>query len=972
MAVANRKERRRLKRLEKKSPVAAHNGAAKATRIDTLLHRAVDQHKAGQLAGALQLYRDVLALNPKEVNALNLGGLITSRLGDPEEGVQMLRAAVSLNPNYAEAHSNLGNVLQVTDRNDEAAAAYRRATELKPDYTDAHYNLGIVLRQSGDSEGAIAAFRRATECDPDSAPAFNNLGAMLQNTGDLEQAAVLFRRATEINPNYPSALSNMGAALLCYGKFDETIYYCHRALDIDPNHTKSLSNLGLAMQNLGRLDEAFEAFNKALALDPTFSSVHSNLIFCMNYEPSFTGEDILAESRRWEAIHAAPLAGNARPHANPRDPERRLRVGYVSPDFRQHAVKYFLEPLLAAHDRTEVEIFCYAEVARPDDVTARFQMLADGWRWTVDMSDAALTERIRADGIDILVDLAGHTASSRLLTFAARPAPIQVSWLGYPNTTGLSAVDYRLTDAIADPEGRADSVHSETLVRLAECFLCYAPPADAPPVSSLPAAANSHITFGSFNNLAKITSEMVQVWAAILDRVPGARLLLKSRLLSDEAARKRYQDMFAAHGIGAGRVELISAIPSISGHLGAYERVDIALDSFPYNGTTTTCEALWMGVPVVTLLGDRHAGRVSATLLSAIGLPELAAENKEAYIETAVKLAGDLDRLSALRHELRPRMATAPLCDAPSFARKMETAFRDMWCKWCAETAVEEPSSAFEPPVAIESPAIIPTAVPEAATKPKIRVLHHMARTGGTVICKCLASMDAVMLLSEIHPRGVTQFNPLNQAVEWFSLLSGENLKQLQGKPLNFAQTIDLIRRGADERGKELVIRDWTHLDFTAVPFLPERSYRLTTAEELRADFDVIHTASVRHPIDQWLSLSRLAVMAGKLELEDFLRDCRRFAEAAREIGFVRYEDFTRDPDTALQDLCRSLDLPFDPGYRERWKEYRNITGDVSPNVTARDIAPGKRRPMEPGLFEKFAANEDYRATIEILGYEHQ
>ena len=417
---------------------------------------------------------------------------------------------------------------------------------------------------------------------------------------------------------------------------------------------------------------------------PDFAAAHSNLVFSMNYDAAATQQTIFAESRAWHESHAAALGRRAPGHANARDPERRLRVGYVSPDFREHSVAYFLEPLIAAHDRAAFEVFCYAQVARPDQRTERFRGLADTWRSTVGMTDADLATAVREDRIDILVDLAGHTGGNRLLAFDRRPAPVQLSWLGYPNTTGTEAIDARLTDAIADPPGPSDALHSETLVRLPNGFLCYAPTADAPAIGAPPARSTGHVTFGSFNALAKITPAVVAAWARILLGVPGSRLVIKSGPLADAATRARYLEMLAAAGVDAGRVDLRAWIDARSGHLGAYANIDIGLDPFPYNGTTTTCEALWMGVPVVTLAGDRHAGRVGASLLTRIGLAELVADTTDGYVETAVHFAGDLDGLPARRLALRDRMMSSPLCDAAGFARDVEAAYRAMWRRWCA------------------------------------------------------------------------------------------------------------------------------------------------------------------------------------------------------------------------------------------------------------------------------------------------
>jgi predicted O-linked N-acetylglucosamine transferase (SPINDLY family) len=360
-----------------------------------------------------------------------------------------------------------------------------------------------------------------------------------------------------------------------------------------------------------------------------------------------------------------------------------LKVGYVSPDFRTHSVSHFVEPLLRGHDRHEVEVFCYAEVARPDAVTASLKGFADHWQETVGLSDNALAERIRADGIDILVDLAGHTANNRLPLFALRPAPVQVTWLGYPNTTGLETIQYRLVDAVTDPSGEADAWASEALVRLKDGFLSYSAGRNTPATTAPPCLEAGVVTFGSFNNPAKMSPSTLDAWATLLSRLPHAKLLLKGKPFADSAARAMVLANLTKRGVAAERVELAPWSPGIDAHLATYNRVDIALDPFPYNGTTTTCEALWMGVPVVTLCGDRHAGRVGASLLTQVGLTELIASSVEEYVEIAGGLAADPGRLNEMRRTLRPRMAASPLCDGRSFARRVEAAYRAMWQDWC-------------------------------------------------------------------------------------------------------------------------------------------------------------------------------------------------------------------------------------------------------------------------------------------------
>ncbi len=651
--------------------------------VAQLLNEAVAHHRSGRLAEADALYRRILLADPDQSDALHLLGLIAHQSGESAGAVELIERAVAARPDFAEAHSDLGNALAGLSRLTAAEAAYARAIELKPDFAEAHVNLADLLRRLGRLAEAEAASGTAVALRPDMVEARMNLGVVLKLQSRLAEAEAAFREAVRLAPDFAATHSNLGNALQGQGRLGEAEEAYRRALELKPGFATAHNNLANALKEQGRLGEADAAYRRALELDPGSAEAHGNLLLCMHCDPRFSAADIFAESRRWETAHAAPLAAAGRPHLNAREPERRLRVGYLSTDFREHSVGFFIEPLLAAHDRGEIEAVCYADVAAPDEMTARFEALADQWRWITGEAAESVAERVRADGIDILVDLGGHTANNRLLVFAARPAPVQASWLGYPGTTGMAAMDYRLVDAVTEPAGEAERASAERLLRLPNGFHCYAPPADAPAVSALPAARTGHVTFGSFNNLAKVTPEVVAAWARILDRVAGSRMVIKSKALSDAGTRARYAGLFAGRGIDPARIELVSWIPSKSGHLGAYEAVDIGLDPFPYNGTTTTCEALWMGVPVVTLVGDRHAGRVGASLLSRVDLGDLAAAGEDAYVETAVGLAEDRERLAALRAGLRPRMAASPLRDAAAFAREVEAAYREMWRRWC-------------------------------------------------------------------------------------------------------------------------------------------------------------------------------------------------------------------------------------------------------------------------------------------------
>jgi predicted O-linked N-acetylglucosamine transferase (SPINDLY family) len=499
--------------------------------------------------------------------------------------------------------------------------------------------------------------------------------------GQLEEAIASCYQAILLKPDFPEAYNNLGNALKDKSQLDEAIAAYRQAISFSPNHPDAHSNLGNALSDLGRLDEAIAAYRQAMALKPRFSDAHSNLLFTLNYHPGLEPATVFEEHLCWNRQQAKPARHFMQPHRNDRTPDRRLRIGYVSPDFREHPVGHFLLPLLAQHNHERFEIFCYAQVPASDGKTRQLRSQADHWHNLSGLADAQAADLIRRHQIDILVDLAGHTSNNRLPLFAHKPAPVQVTWLGYPNTTGLATMDYRLTDACADPPGLTESLHSEQLWRLPQCAWCYQS-AVGPPVV---ARREGPITFGCFNNFAKITEPMLQLWARILHLVPGSRLLLKTGALLGENARQRVRQILGEAGIDAERLELRGYEAAHGDHLALYQRLDVALDTFPYHGTKTTCEALWMGVPVVTLAGQTHASRVGVSLLNNIGLPELVASTPEEYVRLAVELAGDLPRLSQLRSTLRPQMEGSPLMDAPRFAQDVEEAYLAMWRHWCAK-----------------------------------------------------------------------------------------------------------------------------------------------------------------------------------------------------------------------------------------------------------------------------------------------
>jgi protein O-GlcNAc transferase len=609
---------------------------------------ALAEHEAGRLAAAETGYRAVLAREPGHPQANNNLAILLRRARRREEAVVCLRQAVAAWPEDAGVRSNLACTLSDQGRVALAIAAIRVALALSPEAPGSWFNAGNLLKSAQNPRGAWTAYRRAIRLNPDMGEALSNLGDSQREEGALTQAVESYMAAIRARPDLPQPFVNLGEAL----------------------------------KEQGRITEAIGILQKGLEHHPDMALMRSNLLLTLHYSAWVPPEVIARAHAHWNERHARPFFDGRKRFANDRDPDRRLRVGYVSADFRRHACAYFIEPLLREHDRGAVEVLCYATSPQRDDMTLRMETLADGWRSLADLDDTAAAALVESDRVDLLVDLAGHTAGCRPLLFARRPAPVQVAWLGYPDTTGMPAVGWRLTDAVADPPGDAEDRHAERLVRLPHGFLAFQPPVDAGPVAELPALANGFVTFGSFNSLAKVTPEVVRVWSALLARAPSARLLLKSRGFEDVAVRKAVLEDFVRRGVRPERVELMAPTETVADHLRAYDRLDVALDPFPYNGTTTTCEALWMGVPVITLAGRHHVARVGAGLLTRCGLEALVTRDEAGYVEAAAALAGDLARLSELRRGMRARLEVSALLDHRGFARSVEGAYRAMWRDW--------------------------------------------------------------------------------------------------------------------------------------------------------------------------------------------------------------------------------------------------------------------------------------------------
>ena len=645
--------------------------------ISEALAIAIQHHQSGRLQAAEQIYRQILAAEPNHPDTLHLLGVIAHQVGKLEVAVHYIGRAIELKGDVADFHNNLGNVLRDQGKLDEAIACYRRALKLKPDYPAAHNNLGNTLKDQGKLNEAITRYRRALELKPDFVEARINLGNALGDQGKLDESLACYHRALELKPDVAEAHYNLGVAFMDQGKLDEAIACYRRALELKPDVAEVHNNLGNVLKDQGKLDEALTCHRRALQLKPHFAGAHSNLLLTLQYCAGVTPAALAEAHAEYDRQHAAPLAGAIVQHANLGDRHGRFRLGFVSPDLMQHPVGYFLVRVLESLGQTQQQTICYSDRPGKDDVARRLQSAATQWRDVMHMSDQRLAEQIRSDRIDILFDLAGHTAHNRLLTFARKPAPVQITWIGYEGTTGLTAMDYLLADRHVVPQG-SEQYYREHVLRMPDGYLCYDPPAAAPPVGPLPSLAKGYPTFGSLNNLAKITPEVVAVWAQILRRAPTARLVLKYRGLGDPTVKRRYLNLFAAHNVEPKRLELLPS-SSYAEYMATYHELDVALDPFPFSGSATTCEALWMGVPVVTCPGETFASRHSLSHLSNVGLTETIVHSLDEYVERALALAADLPRLATLRAGLREQMAASPLCDGKRFANHLVSLLRDVW-----------------------------------------------------------------------------------------------------------------------------------------------------------------------------------------------------------------------------------------------------------------------------------------------------
>jgi predicted O-linked N-acetylglucosamine transferase (SPINDLY family) len=633
--------------------------------------------RCGRHAEAVTAYRRALAARPGEAGAMANLGTVLQAVGRSDEALELLRTAVAVEPRVSAHAVNLGIVL--CRRRDFVAAetVLRQALATDPRNADAAFNLANALYGLGRPRDAIDLYRQAAELRPNHADTLINLGNMHREIGEFAAAAAAYASAIRAQPDSVVAMNNAGCLLRTLGRFDDAEDMLRRGLAVDPLHSALHDNLGSVLKDVGELDAAIDCFRRSLELDPDNPATHSNLAYALSFQCS-QAQPILEECLRWNRRFADGLRPDAPRADHDPQPLRRLRIGYVSPDFREHCQSLFTIPLLSGHDHTAFEIYCYASVVRPDAITQRIAALADVWRDVRTLTDAALAAAVRDDRIDILVDLTMHMANGRPLTFARKPAPIQIAWLAYPGTTGLGAMDYRISDPRLDPAG-FEGFYRERTLRMPDSFWCYDPLCTEPAVNPLPALERGYLTFGCLNNPCKLSESTLRLWGQVMHAMPRARLTL---LAPSGRHGARLSQRLAAHGIAAERVNFVP-YRSREVYLRAYHDIDIGLDTIPYNGHTTSLDSLWMGVPTLSRVGETCVGRGGLSQLFQLELDALAAATDAEFILAAEALGRDLPRLAALRQSLRPRLTRSPLMDAARFTGHLETLYRGVWREYC-------------------------------------------------------------------------------------------------------------------------------------------------------------------------------------------------------------------------------------------------------------------------------------------------
>lgn len=641
---------------------------------------------------ALTCYEKAALERPMYAEAYCNMGVIYKNRGDLESAITCYERCLTVSPNFEIAKNNmaialtdLGTKVKLEGDIEQGVAYYKKALYYNWHYADAMYNLGVAYGEMLKFDMAIVFYELAFHFNSQCAEACNNLGVIYKDRENLDKAVECYQMALSIKPSFSQSLNNLGVVFTVQGKMDAAASMIEKAIIANPTYAEAYNNLGVLYRDAGEISRSIEAYEQCLKIDPDSRNAGQNRLLAMNYINEGDDDKLYEAHRDW-GQRFMRLYSQYTSWDNPKDPERPLVVGYVSPDFFTHSVSYFIEAPLAHHDSMSFKVIIYSAVVKADAKTLRFRekVIKKGgmWRDIYGIDEKKVAQMVREDKVDIFVELTGHTANNKLGTMACRPAPLQVTWIGYPNTTGLPTIDYRITDAFADPPDTRQK-HVEELVRLPDSFLCYTPSSEAGSVSAAPALSNGFVTFGSFNNLAKITPKVLQVWAKILCAVPNSRLVVKCKPFCCDSIRHKFLSTLEQLGVEPVRVDLLPLILLNHDHLQAYALMDVSLDTFPYAGTTTTCESLFMGVPCVTMAGNVHAHNVGVSLLSKVGLGNLVAETEDQYVELAIQLASDVSALSNLRMTLRDLMIKSPVCDGAKFTLGLEEAYRNIWHRYC-------------------------------------------------------------------------------------------------------------------------------------------------------------------------------------------------------------------------------------------------------------------------------------------------
>jgi protein O-GlcNAc transferase len=625
---------------------------------------------------ALEAVDAAIAIQPNSVELLNTRANILQASGRMEEAVAVYRKLVELRPGFAAGWNNLGAALSMSGRTSDAIASFERAAEIDPRDAGTNFNLGRAFGELGENDRALAALKKALDLKPNYADAMNQRGVIFQSTGRVDEALTAFQQAIAMRPDYAEAHNNLGVAHQVKRDYQSAIEAHRRAIQIRPNYPDACGNLAQALSQVGELDESLKAYYTARSLTADRRTASGMMLF-IHTHPEFDAAAILREHQIWEATYPRPLYKDIKPHSNNRAANRRLRVAYLSADLNEHPAGRFMLPVMQHHDHREFEIICYYDNRDSDSMTERLRQHTDEWHNTGRLIDAQLAEKIRADKIDIVVDLLMHARGNRMLTLARKPAPVQISYLAYCSTTGLPTVDYRISDPYLDPPGVDESVYSEKTARVSASYWCYSAPDAAPEVTPPPSESNHYVTFGCMNNFWKVSKVAIRMWGELLQRIPNSRLLVHSH---EGGHRQKFINRL---GVDQARVEFSGFQPAAE-YFHTFSRIDISLDPFPYGGGTTTCDSLWMGVPVVSRMGATAVSRGGSSILSNVGLAELLSATHDDYVQVAMALAADAARLRELRFGLRDRMRRSPLMDGPRLARDLEGIYRNAWRTWCA------------------------------------------------------------------------------------------------------------------------------------------------------------------------------------------------------------------------------------------------------------------------------------------------